>query len=275
MSSPRRKFQHDVVIGLIDPADDCAGPCVRGHDRRLFGDIIDACSQTWPTHRSGTWPTPFRGRSHASAKYSYFLTIFLITVFSTSPCSSRASSIAAFEGEAGCGRRQRVPRWSAGRRRALTLRAHAPRDPHPLKTRWVSEARRVRPADRKAGQGSLASSLAPPGAPSPRFEGRRKTGRRANPGRPKPSAGAAERWLSAVKVNEATRVIRACPSPLWGGWPSGGDSRARPGGVGLTGHTRLRGGRATNPTRFALGFPPREPPSPQGGGIACSPQCLE
>ena len=31
---------------------------------------------------------------------------------------------------------------------------------------------------------------------------------------------------------------------------------------------RLLSPEARHPTRFALGFPPREPPSPQGGGIS-------
>ena len=50
------------------------------------------------------------------------------------------------------------------------------------------------PADRKAGEGSLASSLAPPGAPSPRERGK-EIGIRATPAARKPSHRAAERWL--------------------------------------------------------------------------------
>src|SRR5215203_7323249 len=68
-------------------------------------------------------------------------------------------------------------RWSAGRRRALTLRARAPRDPHPLETLGSRKLGVMTPADRKAGEGSFASSLAPPGAPIPRW---REEGNRAD-----------------------------------------------------------------------------------------------
>src|ERR1044072_8589649 len=44
--------------------------------------------------------------------------------------------------EARCGRRQRVPRWSAGRRRALRRGPRAPGPPLPSKP-WVPEARRA------------------------------------------------------------------------------------------------------------------------------------
>ena len=52
-----------------------------------------------------------------------------------------------------------------------------PGTPTPLKT-WVPESRRAKRANRKARQGSFAGSLAPPGAPIPRFEGdgKRDTG---------------------------------------------------------------------------------------------------
>ncbi len=70
------------------------------------------------------------------------------------------------------------------RREAQGSRAEGPRapGPPPPSSTWVPEARRVTPADRKAGEGSLASSLAPPGAPSPHVEGRRKMGCEPAPG---------------------------------------------------------------------------------------------
>jgi len=40
--------------------------------------------------------------------------------------------------------------WSAGRRKA-PRKSLAPRDPHRPQSTWVPEARRGRPADRKAG----------------------------------------------------------------------------------------------------------------------------
>src|SRR6185436_17103027 len=59
-------------------------------------------------------------------------------------------------------------RWSAGGA-GLLARARRPGTPTPLKT-WVPESWRDTPAS-QAGEGSLASSLAPPGAPSPRERG--------------------------------------------------------------------------------------------------------
>ena len=53
-----------------------------------------------------------------------------------------------------------------------------PGTPTPLKT-WVSESWRGTPAS-PAGEGSLASSLAPPGAPSPRNR-ETEIGMRADP----------------------------------------------------------------------------------------------
>ena len=63
----------------------------------------------------------------------------------------------------------------------MRKRARAPRDPHPLGKLRVPESWRETPAS-QAGEGSLASSLAPPGAPSPRERGERKSGMRADPG---------------------------------------------------------------------------------------------
>src|ERR1051325_1255557 len=50
-----------------------------------------------------------------------------------------------------CGRRQRVPRWSAERRPGFLARGPRATGPPPPSNPWVPEARRVRPADRKAG----------------------------------------------------------------------------------------------------------------------------
>ena len=66
-----------------------------------------------------------------------------------------------------------------------------PGTPTPLKTLGSWKLGAMIPADRKAGEGSLASSLAPPGAPSPRFEGTGKTGIRAP--RPPENQGAGRR----------------------------------------------------------------------------------
>jgi hypothetical protein len=63
-----------------------------------------------------------------------------------------------------------------------------PRDPTPSRT-WVPEARRVKPADRKAGKGASPA----PGALHPLIgEGKRDTG-----GPALAQIRAAERWLSA------------------------------------------------------------------------------
>ena len=63
-------------------------------------------------------------------------------------------------------------RWSAGRRRAFAQKGpRAPGPPSPRYT-WVPESWRETPAS-QAGEGSLASSLAPPGALHPLvFEGK-------------------------------------------------------------------------------------------------------
>ena len=111
------------------------------------------------------------------------------------------------------------PRWSAGRRRAFAQKARAPRDPHPLKAYGSRNSWCVTPADRKAGEGSLAGSLAPPGAPSPRVrgDGKRETG---NPGRPntkRPGSGALAKWaiyLQAVWCSADARAIRDRPLRL-------------------------------------------------------------
>src|SRR6187200_2946305 len=106
-------------------------------------------------------------------------------------------------------------RWSAGRRRALTLRGRAPRDPHPPLSLGSRKLGVMTPADRKAGEGSLASSLAPPGAPSPRErgEGNRDAG---HPGPEQQRTGAAERWLNRKCCWADKRNV--IPSRLRGGW---------------------------------------------------------
>jgi hypothetical protein len=84
----------------------------------------------------------------------------------------------------GVRRRSRVrrptmsPRWSAGRRRAPRKgpRATGPPPPQDLGSRKLGVLTPVS----QAGEGSLASSLAPPGAPSPRKRGK-ENGRRAFP----------------------------------------------------------------------------------------------
>jgi len=78
------------------------------------------------------------------------------------------------------GPRRKTPRWSARRRRALS-----PKGPRALARRA-----RVSPIARAAHKG-LRQPLAPPGAPSPRGEGKREAG---SP-RALQTNGAAERWL--------------------------------------------------------------------------------
>jgi hypothetical protein len=125
------------------------------------------------------------------------------------PCSSRASSIAAFDDGVRRGRRQRVPRWSAWRRRALRkgLVRLARRTNGPLV--------RVRKGPRKP--------LAPPGAPSPceKGKGNREAG---HPGPEKQTTGAAQRWLNRLFENriccarDLSRNVRQTrfTLPWWG-----------------------------------------------------------
>src|SRR5438128_1329835 len=65
-----------------------------------------------------------------------------------------------------------------------------------------------------ARQGSLASSPAPPGAPSRRCEGRKK-GRAARRPQKNPSRGEAERWLLAL-LNESENRCALLHPPLQG-----------------------------------------------------------
>jgi hypothetical protein len=121
-----------------------------------------------------------------------------------------------------CGRRQRVPRWSAERRPGSSQGARAPRDPHRPQALGPGSSA-CRPADRKAGLREPIARL--PGRlpalhPSPLGE-RRKTGRRAQPGvrktKPRHSGALAiwERWLFArVYKNHAARSI-SCRRPRW------------------------------------------------------------
>ena len=135
----------------------------------------------------------------------------------------------------------------------------------PIPSRHVGSRKfgAFRPADRKAGQGSLASSLAPPGAPSPRFEGNGKQGYgRTLAARTKRRGGGALAIGGEGKMDGLASYALIPPPCGEGGRAEATAERGRVGNVSHRAH----------PTRFALGFPPREPPSPQGGGIACSPR---
>ena len=101
-------------------------------------------------------------------------------------------------------------RWSAGRRRARRAGGPArPGTPTPL-LNWVPETRRADGPIARPAQGSLASSLAPPGAPSPHGETEKgKDARRASLIR-RP----AERWLNE---NAAEHEDAASSLPDFGG----------------------------------------------------------
>ncbi len=113
------------------------------------------------------------------------------------PCLAqlRASSIATPDDGARCGRRQCVPPME---RREAQGPSHGPVRPGiPTALKRLGSrkhdaqaglANRPKGADRKAPE-------APPGAPFPSFEGKRKTGRRARPGARNQNHGTAERWL--------------------------------------------------------------------------------
>jgi hypothetical protein len=130
----------------------------------------------------------------------------------TAPSSSRASSIAAFGDGARCGRRQCVPRWSAGRRSGLRHWPCAPCKWRLLVTNcppWVrsTDPRKVRRGASQA-PGAVASRVYPTCAPNvpmsakaPRFEGQRKTGIQANRAARKPSPRAAKHWLRRLFEN--------------------------------------------------------------------------
>jgi hypothetical protein len=100
------------------------------------------------------------------------------------------------------------------RREAQGPRAEGPRAPGPPPPpTGVPESRCVTPADRKAGEGSLASSLAPPGAPSPRGE----TEKGKDACRASLIRRPAERWLNAgiaVALPNRSRQLNAWPCCL-------------------------------------------------------------
>ena len=149
-------------------------------------------------------------------------------------------------------------RWSAGRRRARRARGPAhPGTPTPSLKLGSRNLGAFTPADRKAGEGSFASSLAPPGAPSPRGENG-KQGNAPPPGPKKPGVGAAERWLNAFRLLKIESVLRGTCNiipPTWGRVAEA-EAIAERGRVG---------------TDFEVGFtPPRRslrsrPPSPKPG----------
>src|SRR5262245_20635659 len=87
----------------------------------------------------------------------------------------------------------------------LLARASRPGTPTALTAYLGPGSSARRPADRKAGLWEPIARLpAPPGAPFPSFEGRRKKGPRARPGARKQTHGTAKRWLS-----DECRKIRA------------------------------------------------------------------
>src|SRR3989337_2310644 len=117
-------------------------------------------------------------------------------------------SIAAFEERAGCGARQLASGWSAGRRRAPRKDPRPGDPPPPSERTWVPESWRGS-ADRKAGPGSFATSPAPPGAPTPLFEGKGKAGCGPTPGPKYLRTGAAERWLNVRGTDLVRRRARS------------------------------------------------------------------
>jgi hypothetical protein len=102
-------------------------------------------------------------------------------------------------------------RWSAGRRRAPRKSPRAPGPPPPsrLGSRNLGAMTPASPA----GEGSCASSLAPPGAPSPRQrgDGKRDTGR---PGRP--NLQARDSGALAKGDRLSSRTVQHHPSPFSG-----------------------------------------------------------
>jgi hypothetical protein len=115
----------------------------------------------------------------------------------------RTPSTVSQEG-AECGARQLASRWSAGRRRALRT-GPRPGTPTPSERTWVPESWRG-PADRKAGRGAIASSPAPPGAPTPRVEGKG----RASPAARKVKSPGGEALPACCLTGEALNAPLAC-----------------------------------------------------------------
>ena len=77
-----------------------------------------------------------------------------------------------------------------------------------------SRQARGRTSRKGSSQGCLASTLAPPGAPSP--HGEKEKGMRAHPGAPeKPSPGVAERWLMQERMANREWTTEPFPYSLF------------------------------------------------------------
>jgi hypothetical protein len=111
-------------------------------------------------------------------------------------------------------------------------------------------------ADRKAGEGSLASSLAPPGAPSPRKRGTEKweTG---NPGRPKTKMPGGEALARRLRVLFENRIGSSCVQK----------PQAAASCRGLTGHPRSGEARTLHCSRILIDC--RVKPGNDERGRAC------
>src|SRR5260221_12018567 len=79
----------------------------------------------------------------------------------------------------------------------------------------VRLARRTKLGLANPAKEPIARLLAPPGAPFPHVEGKRKKGRRARPGARNQTHGTAERWLldTAAAIHCRTQRWTVVPSP--------------------------------------------------------------
>src|SRR5882672_6974714 len=80
-------------------------------------------------------------------------------------------------------------------------------------TGLVRLARRTKLGLANPAKEPIARLLAPPGAPFPRFEGKRKKGRRARPGARNQNHGTAKRWLFDDTLDNTAAI--SCRSQRW------------------------------------------------------------
>ena len=114
---------------------------------------------------------------------------------------------------------------------------------------WSAERRarlcRTRDAARRGLKGSASRRSTPRTCPRGR-KMRRRPGAET-----KPRSDETRLHDNGADDEHSACNDHAYPSPLWGGWPSGGDSRARPGGVPLVSEQRA-GDACRNAARHAL-----------------------
>ena len=155
-------------------------------------------------------------------------------------------------------------KWSAGRRRALTPRARAPRDPHPLKGTLGSRKLGAKAGPRQwSAQGRPTQALWRLPALHPLVRGEKETGIRAHPAARKTRRREAERWLNElrefeIEPRDACATFSDCPSRA-GRFPPSGPRSSSCGRTGGTATCRPSTRRCPAQSSTCCCGPPRCP----------------